>query len=503
MINYTSSNQQKLDLFKNPFEKNLDPNNRWVKLSSLIPWDSLANQYIQKMNSRKGRKSVNVRTVIGALIIKHKLKLSDRGTLEMIQENIYMQYFCGLESFTTKPVFDSSLFVDIRKRLGSQEFEKFNNSIIESAENINRSKSRSTREDKNDTDINSKANLKRKGTLKVDATVADQEISYPNDVKLLNQCREYLEKLIHKLYQKDIDGSKPRLYKRNARRDYLGFSMKKRKSKKEIRKGRNKQIQYVRRDLKILESFLSNSSRAYKLSNCEKEKVRMINKIYAQQLFMHTNRVNRCDDRIVNLHQSFVRVIPRGKENSRYEFGSKLNIGLRNGFISLDRLSWNAFNEGCDIKLQVENYRKRHGYYPKFFLGDKIYLNKENRKYLDRLGIKYLGKPLGRPAKKKTKNSSKKYREKKKMNERNRVEGVFGVAKRKYDLNCIKARLKETSESWVNIILFVMNLDNLLRIAEKNGVFLFHFLKYFLNSIKNKKVELISLNSTLNLSMVG
>jgi len=69
--------------------------------------------------------------VIAALIIKHKLRLDDRGTIEMIKENIYLQYFCGLEEFTTKAAFDPSLFVDIRKRLGGKEFEKFNRYIIE------------------------------------------------------------------------------------------------------------------------------------------------------------------------------------------------------------------------------------------------------------------------------------------------------------------------------------------------------------------------------------
>jgi hypothetical protein len=32
----------------------------------------------------------------------------------MISENIYMQYFCGLQSLQMKLPFDASLFVDIR-----------------------------------------------------------------------------------------------------------------------------------------------------------------------------------------------------------------------------------------------------------------------------------------------------------------------------------------------------------------------------------------------------
>ncbi|NOQ25546.1 MAG: hypothetical protein GQ564_09325 [Bacteroidales bacterium] len=115
MINYTPQNQLSLEFFKHPFETELDKDNRWVKLADLVPWDSLASVYSRKLNSDSGRKSINIRIVIASMIIKHKLCLDDRGTIQMISENIYLQYFCGLKSFTTKPVFDSSLFVDIHK----------------------------------------------------------------------------------------------------------------------------------------------------------------------------------------------------------------------------------------------------------------------------------------------------------------------------------------------------------------------------------------------------
>ena len=56
--------------------------------------------------------------------------------MEMIPENIYIQYFCGLQRFTTERVFDPSLFVDIRRRMRLDEFDKFNNLIIDKSELI-------------------------------------------------------------------------------------------------------------------------------------------------------------------------------------------------------------------------------------------------------------------------------------------------------------------------------------------------------------------------------
>ena len=68
--------------------------------------------------------------------------------------------------------------------------------------------------------------------------------------------------------------------------------------------------------------------------------------------------------------------------------------------------------------------------------------------------------------------SAQKSRNRKKAAERNHVEGKFGQAKRGYGLNNIKARLASTSTSWIQAIIFVMNLKKLLQVAEKYpGIF--------------------------------
>lgn len=57
MINYTPQNQLHLDMFKHPFEQELDKENRWVKLAALIPWNELAAVYSRKLQEATGRKS--------------------------------------------------------------------------------------------------------------------------------------------------------------------------------------------------------------------------------------------------------------------------------------------------------------------------------------------------------------------------------------------------------------------------------------------------------------
>ena len=120
--------------FEKFFGRALDKQNRWIKLSEVIPWEEFAKAYNQNMSSGRGRPAKAARLVIGAVIIKHKLCLSNDETIDQIRENPYLQYFVGLSTFQTKAPFAPSLFVDIRRRMGEQVFESFNQSIIDKLE---------------------------------------------------------------------------------------------------------------------------------------------------------------------------------------------------------------------------------------------------------------------------------------------------------------------------------------------------------------------------------
>jgi hypothetical protein len=129
---YVSGSQLTIEGFETPFSKTLDANNRWVILAKMIPWDSLANIYSKQLNKdSKGADGINPRVAIGALMIKHLGDLSDRETINTIQENLYMQYFIGYSSFSNEAPFDASLFVDIRKRLGVTQIKEINERILQ------------------------------------------------------------------------------------------------------------------------------------------------------------------------------------------------------------------------------------------------------------------------------------------------------------------------------------------------------------------------------------
>ena len=48
MIRYNSQKQMTIGEFKTPFQARMDKRNRWVKLAESLPWDSLADIYLEK-----------------------------------------------------------------------------------------------------------------------------------------------------------------------------------------------------------------------------------------------------------------------------------------------------------------------------------------------------------------------------------------------------------------------------------------------------------------------
>jgi IS5 family transposase len=58
------------------------------------------------------------------------MKSDDRGVIEMIRENPYMQYFLGLEAFTYEQVMTPSLLISIIKRIDLDLLESLIDDLI-------------------------------------------------------------------------------------------------------------------------------------------------------------------------------------------------------------------------------------------------------------------------------------------------------------------------------------------------------------------------------------
>ena len=61
---------------------------------------------------------------------------------------------------------------------------------------------------------------------------------------------------------------------------------------------------------------------------------------------------------------SDIRPIVRGKAGSSVEFGAKISVSEIEGYVFLDELNWENYNESKYLIEQVEKYYKYLGFYP-------------------------------------------------------------------------------------------------------------------------------------------
>lgn len=463
----------------------LDPNNEWIKLSKLVPWHEFDQKYRENFRSKKGQRAIDSRIALGALLIKPAYKgISDEDLTREIAMNPYLQYFLGLHSYRYECPFDASMMTRFRQRISPEMVAWVNDQVIgRKAEETQRSEKDD--EDKNTPSGEGTTNneteegnnektdeeASNEGTLILDATCLPQEIRFPIDASLLNEAREKAEEIIDTLHKQGLTGAKkPRTYRKTARNKYNSFSKTRKKSKKMIRQIIRQQLGYLRRDLDTIRTIEEKKPGSLKqvLSSKQIEQYAVIQMLYHQQLEMYCEGTHRVDDRIVSISQPWIRPIVRGKQNADVEFGAKAEMSIVNGFLRIEVLKWEAFNESKTMQQSVEAYKKSYGHYPERVLADTIFRTRENLSYCKDHGIHMNGPKLGKPNQDLAERKKQKKLEWLESGERGEIERNFGVGKRRYMLDRIVTKLKETSETSIHISVLYMNLRKKLRLLLRN-----------------------------------
>jgi IS5 family transposase len=453
--------QLEFEDFALPFNGGLRSDNRWVKIAKFIPWDEFESLYSKSLSgSQMGSPALSVRIAIGALIIKERLGTSDEETVEQIRENPYLQYFLGFKEYKDEAPFHPTMFVHFRKRIGKKTLAKINAVIGKKAlAEAVKSTEKKSGNDKNQ-GPGSPVSTK-KGKLLVDATCAPADITFPTDMKILNTAREKSEEVIDILHR-PLRGEqkKPRTYRKKARKEFLSAAKSKKLSKSKRRKAIRKQLGYLRRNLKTI-GKLNRQSSLTLLTRKQYKNLLVIDEVYRQQKWMFDNRQNKIADRIVSVSQPHVRPIKRGKAGATTEFGAKISASLVDGFAFVDRIGWDNYNEAGDLKAQIVLYHDRFGFYPQSVHADKIYRNRDNRKFCKKLGIRLSGPALGRPPKQI--DIQRKIQAHQDELDRIPIEGKFGQAKRRFSLSKIMCKLAQTSETAIAVTFIVVNIERWLK----------------------------------------
>jgi IS5 family transposase len=472
MYKFDKNHQFSLADFNQPMGLKMNPENRWIKKAETIPWDAIEEKYAELFPSKKGMPAKPLRTALGSLLIQKQYQYSDRELVEQIRENPYFQYFIGLPGYQDKNPFAPSLLVEFRKRLSDEVLEEINEMIIEYNTPDNPPPIGGGSDNGEE--------KKNSGTLILDATCAPQNISYPQDVNLLNEAREKLEQLIDIIcYEQNYP--KPRMYRENARKDYLSLAKCRRRSEKKIRKAVKAQLQYIRRDLRYVDEFLEEIDICDEHLSKQLETIRVL---VEQQQYMYDNKVHSVPNRIVSISQPYIRPIVRGKAKAPVEFGAKLDLSVDGrGLARLERLSFDAYNESDVLITAVENYKARTGHYPERVLVDQIYRNRKNRAFCKEHGIRMSGPALGRPKKADKVDNKQEYMD---NTDRIEVERAFSLAKRKYGLGLITAKLDTTTRSSIALSIIAMNVNHLAVVSfAKNLILVISRYKMCLKLLKN------------------
>ncbi len=202
------------------------------------------------------------------------------------------------------------------------------------------------------------------------------------------------------------------------------------------------------------------------LNDKQLDMLETITRVYRQQKnhFKSGDSRESIPNRIVSVSKPYVRPIVRGKEAKTVEFGAKCNNILIDGISFIEKLSFNAFNEGIRLKHCVSLSEKLTGVPVKKIGGDQGYSGNDNRTFCKENKIETSFSQKGRTGKNEVKNAAKRELARVRATA---MEGSFGTQKEHYGLRKIAARIKSTE---IMLIFFGIHTANAVNLARRESV---------------------------------
>jgi hypothetical protein len=145
-------------------------------MADLIPWREFESEYSSGFSPEMGAPAKSFRMALGALIIKEKLGISDRETVEQIKENPYLQYFIGISSYSNETPFDASMLVHFRERISAELVNKINQQMVKKMLETTSSIGNEKKTELSEKEVSEPKNL---GKLILDATCAPGDTAVP------------------------------------------------------------------------------------------------------------------------------------------------------------------------------------------------------------------------------------------------------------------------------------------------------------------------------------
>ena len=313
-------------------EDTLNKNHPLFILSNRIDWQLFEDAFSPLYCADNGRPAKPIRLMVGLLILKHLRNVSDESVVEQWTENLYYQYFCGLQQFSTDSPCASSDLTHFRKRIGEAGIEL----IFKESIRING-------KDSNDPDVS------------VDTTVQEKNITFPTDSKLH-------KKIIKKCL--DISKKESITLRQTYTRTLKKLSVDQRfrnhpKNKGKARKADRKVKTIAGRLVRKLQRHLGESSVYQRFFD-------LFSRVLAQK--------RNSKSKVYSLHEPDVVCISKGKEHKKFEFGNKASFVItRNTGVLLGALGFRNEFDGHTLQPALKQVEKLTGKAPKTAAVDRGY----------------------------------------------------------------------------------------------------------------------------------
>ena len=296
-----------------------------------------------------------------------------------------------------------------------------------------------------------------------DATCYESEMRYPTDQKLLWECCEKAYKAMCEAGSR-LGIRRPRTKYLDVEKANLGYMKQRKHSKSQTRRLTRRLLQLLGKLLKEIRKMEREHADAGVLTDKERRTMDIVTKVYRQQSnhFESGNPRESIPDRIVSVSKPYVRPIVRGKEVKKVEFGAKCNNIQVDGISFIEKLSFNAFNEGTRLQHCVKMHKRLLRVDVKKIGGDTGYAGTANRDFCKENGIQTSFVKRGRPSQ--TAKEKDFVRQELAKVRATTMEGSFGTQKEHYSLRRVKARKKETE---ILYIFFGIHTANAVLLAER------------------------------------
>jgi len=283
------------DMFRSRLDQIIDMGHEKVVLANKIDWQFLSDKCGENYTDKPGHPALSTRLMAGLHILKYADNLSDEELCARWVENPYYQYFCGEEFFRHDLPFERSSMTRWRQRMGEDKVAALLQESLSVALRLGAARpSDFTR-------------------VIVDTTVAEKNVAWPTDAKLINKARVRLVK------RAGAAGL-------TLRQSYV------RVGKKALiqhqRYAHAKQFKRAGRQLKQLRTWLGRTIRDIErqVENNDTLKDAFRAELWKAERVRTQRPRDGIPKHIYSLHAPEVECIGKGKSHKPYEFGVKVSI---------------------------------------------------------------------------------------------------------------------------------------------------------------------------------